>query len=518
MKLSHLLKSINVKNVFGKKKEDAMDKAEIVSIHYRAQDVKQGGMFVAIQGNVTDGHDYVDEALANGASAIITQKPVDRDSIIIEVENTRKALSAMSSAFYGNPSEDLFLIGITGTNGKTTTSYLIESILLKAGFRVGVTGTINYRYSGRIFNSPVTTPESLDLQRILAEMLNQGITHVVMEVSSHAIDQQRIANCWFDVGVFTNLTRDHLDYHGDMDSYWSCKKRLFTENLMSGPKKGRALAVINCDDTRGKELAWELKDESSKVEVFELSDNMIRPSNIKCEPSGITGRLSTIKGEFDFKSSLVGKHNLKNIISATGVGIALNLPLDIIKAGIEDVASIPGRLEAIPNSVGRFIYVDYAHTPDALENVLYSLRSIALRRIICVFGCGGDRDKGKRHQMGEIAGRLCDIAIVTSDNPRTEAPMDIITQVLDGMRKTSMLEYDRADIDSLLNQDKGEKGYVVEPDRKKGIELAVTISRADDIILIAGKGHETYQIIGSKIVSFDDRKEAKTALRNLQNL
>jgi len=505
VKLSHLLKSITVKSVFGKKKEDAMDKAEVVSIHYKAQDVKQGGIFVAIQGHVTDGHDYIDAALANGASAIITQKPVDRDSIIIEVEDTRKALSAMSAAFYGNPSEDLFLIGITGTNGKTTTAYLIESILLKAGFRVGVIGTINYRYSGKTFNSPVTTPESLDLQRIFAEMLNQGITHVVLEVSSHAIDQHRIANCWLDVGVFTNLTRDHLDYHGDMDSYWSCKKRLFTENLMSGPPKGRTLAVINCDDTRGKELAWELKDESSKVEVFELSDNMIRPSNIKCEPSGIAGRLSTIKGEFDFKASLVGKHNLKNIISATGVGIALNLPLDVIKAGIEDVTRIPGRLEAIPNTAGRFVYVDYAHTPDALENVLSSLRSIAQGRIICVFGCGGDRDKGKRHQMGEIAGRLSDITVITSDNPRTEAPMDIIAQVLDGMRKTSMGE----DLGG------GEKGYVVEPDRKKAIELAVTISRADDIVLIAGKGHETYQIIGNKTISFDDRKEAETALRNL---
>ncbi|MEA3428601.1 MAG: UDP-N-acetylmuramoyl-L-alanyl-D-glutamate--2,6-diaminopimelate ligase, partial [Thermodesulfobacteriota bacterium] len=426
MKLSHLLKSINIKSVFDKKKEDERDKAEVVSIHYRAQDVKHGGMFVAIQGHVTDGHDYVGEALANGASAIITQKPVERDSIIIEVEDTRKALSAISAAFYGNPSEELFLIGITGTNGKTTTSYLIESILLKAGFKVGVIGTINYRYSGKIFNSPVTTPESLDLQRILAEILNRGITHVVMEVSSHAIDQRRIANCWFDVGVFTNLTRDHLDYHVDMNSYWSCKKRLFTENLMSGPKKSRTLAVINCDDTRGKELALELKDENSKVEVFELSDDMIRSSNTKYKPSGIEGRLSTIKGDFDFKSSIAGKHNLKNIISATGVGIALNLPLDVIKAGIENLTRIPGRLEAIPNTAGRFVYVDYAHTPDALENVLSSLRSIlrsgAQGKIICVFGCGGDRDKGKRHQMGEIAGRLCDIAVITSDNPRTEAP------------------------------------------------------------------------------------------------
>lgn len=519
MKLLHLLKSITVKNIFDKNKQGQIQEAEIVSIHYKSQDVRQGSMFVAIHGNVTDGHEYIDAALANGASAIVTQRPVDRDSLIIEVEDTRRALSAMAAAFYGNPSESLFLIGITGTNGKTTTAYLVESILLKAGFKVGVIGTINYRYAGRIFKSSVTTPESLDLQRILADMLKHGITHVVMEVSSHAIDQNRIADCWFDVGVFTNLTQDHLDYHKNMDSYWLCKKRLFTENLMSGPKKDRTMAVINCDDPRGSALAGTLMDNSQNtpIKTFKVSDSTIQPEKVRINPGGITGRLSTSKGAFDFKSFLTGKYNLKNIICATVVGTALDLPLDVIKAGVEDIAVIPGRLEPVPNTAGCFVYVDYAHTPDALENVLSSLISMADGRIICVFGCGGDRDKDKRHQMGEIAGRLCDIAIITSDNPRTEEPMNIIAQILEGVRKTSGNEYTPADKEKLLNQ-KNQKAYVVESDRKKAIELAVNISRTDDIILIAGKGHESSQIIGNKIISFDDRKEAEKALRNLQNL
>ena len=473
---------------------------EIVSIHYKSQDVRQNGLFVAIPGLVADGHDFIDAALTNGASAVITQKPVNRDTITIEVDNTRKALAAVSAMFYGNPSESLFIIGITGTNGKTTTAYLIENILSKAGFKVGVIGTINYHYSGKTFNNPVTTPESLDLQKILAEMLDNGITHVVMEVSSHSIDLHRIENCRFDVGVFTNLTQDHLDYHKDMDSYWACKKKFFTDILRSGPKKDRAIAVINCDDERGKELAKSLMADTrgSKLKILQLSDQMIQPKRIKYDPAGILGRIATTEGEFDFKSPFVGKHNLKNIICATGVGIALNIPLGAIKAGIETTPCVRGRLETIPNDIGRFIYVDYAHTPDALKQVLLSLRSLTRGRIICIFGCGGDRDKKKRPQMGEIAGSFSDLSIITSDNPRTEEPMEIIRQVLDGVEKA---------VKSLPP-----KRYIVEPDRKKAILLGITASQPGDTVLIAGKGHETYQIIGNKTVPFDDRKEAEKVL------
>jgi UDP-N-acetylmuramyl-tripeptide synthetase len=488
---------------------------EIGSIHYRAQEVKPDGLFVAIKGFKADGHDFIDEALARGASVIVTQKPVNKESVIIEVENTRRALAAISANFYGNASEKLFIIGITGTNGKTTTAYIIESILAEAGFKVGVIGTINYRYSGRVFPNPMTTPESLDLQRILTEMHENGITHVVLEVSSHAIDLHRIDHCRINIGVFTNLTREHLDYHGDMDSYWFCKKRLFTEHLKTGPKKGRTLAVVNCDDKRGKglyNLLSEASDSMIVISTGSTADKMIWPDNIKYSLTGITGRISTEKGIFNFKSPLAGEHNLENILSATGVGIALGLSPAIIKAGIEKTGWIPGRLEFIPNKAGKFVFVDYAHTPDALEHVLSSLKSIKdnkIGRIICVFGCGGDRDRGKRPRMGEIAGRFCDLTIITSDNPRTEDPMGIISQIVEGIKQTSSKEYTLPELVNGIQ----ERGCVIEPDRRKAIKLSITSAGPGDIILIAGKGHETYQLIKGETFPFDDREEARKAFK-----
>lgn len=531
MKLSELLKTVTVKRAIVlitensmqtqkiEKKDQLRLDPEIASIHYKAQDVKPSGLFVAIPGLTTDGHHFIDEAFLKGASTIVCQKSaglprmnhrdgyeVKKDSIIIEVENTRKALAAISSRFYGNPSESLFIIGITGTNGKTTTAFLIESILKKADLNVGVIGTINYHYSGKTYKNPMTTPESLDLQRILADMLKKGITHVVMEASSHGIDLFRIDNCRIDIGVFTNLSQDHLDYHKDMNSYWECKKRLFTENLNSGPKKGRTAAVINCDDAKGKELLSLLT--ISSLTTGYSNNNMIWPKHFKIDMAGIVGKISTPDGDFEFKSSIVGKHNLENILSATGVGFALNIPLKAIKDGIEEISSIPGRLESIANDSDKFIYVDYAHTPDALENVLNSLKSLTSNRIICVFGCGGDRDKEKRPQMGEIAGRLCDLAIITSDNPRTEMPMEIISRIIQGTIKVSSHEYTPLELATGFNK----KGYVVEQDRRKAIRLAIKVSQPGDIVLIAGKGHEDYQIIGNKTVSFDDRDEVRQAL------
>lgn len=483
---------------------------EIGSIHYRAQEVKPDGLFVAIKGFKADGHDFIDEALTRGASVILTQEPVNKESVIIEVENTRRALAAISANFYGNASEKLFIIGITGTNGKTTTAYIIESILAEAGFKVGVIGTINYRYSGRVFSNLMTTPESLDLQRILAEMHENWITHVVLEVSSHAIDLHRIDCCRIDIGVFTNLTQEHLDYHGDMESYWFCKKRLFTEHLKTGPKKGRALAVVNCDDKRGKglyDLLSEASDSMPVISTGSAADKMIWPDNIKYSLTGITGRISTKRGMFNFKSPLTGEHNLENILSATGVGIAMGFSPAIIKAGIEKTCWIPGRLEFIPNKAGKFVFVDYAHTPDALEHVLSSLRSIKdnkIGKIICVFGCGGDRDRGKRPLMGEIAGRFCDLTIITSDNPRTEDPMKIISRIIEGIKQTSSKEYTLPELANGIQ----ERGYFIEPDRRKAIKLSITSAGPGDIILIAGKGHETYQLIKGETFPFDDREEA----------
>jgi len=484
---------------------------EIGSIHYRAQDVEPGGLFVAIEGLKADGHDFIDEAMARGAAAIVVQKPVNKASIVIEVENTRKALAAISDRFYASPSAKLTMIGITGTNGKTTTAFLIESILARAGFNVGIIGTLNYRYSGQTFSSPMTTPESPDLQRILADMRQDGITHVVMEVTSHAIDLNRIDNCRFDVGVFTNLTQDHLDYHGDMESYWQCKKRLFTEIMDSGPQRNRTTAVINHNDEKGKELLNSYLENEGEPTVLSTGDangNSIRPKGIEYNLSGMRGRIVTPKGTFELKSPLVGPHNLENVLSAVGVGIALNLSPAAIRAGLEAVSGVPGRLEPVPNSTGRFVYVDYAHTPDALENVLTSIKQLSTGRLICVFGCGGNRDRVKRPKMGEISGRLSDLTVITSDNPRTEPPLEIIAEILPGIKKIVAREFSPMDPAAGFQQ----KGFVTEPDRKNAIRIAIRASLPGDTVLIAGKGNETHQIIGDNTVPFDDRKEAEAAL------
>ena len=520
MKLSNLLKTVMPVSFHGTGPDNGRfslsQDPEIGSVHYRAQDVEPGGLFVAIKGLAADGHDFIDEALARGASAIITQKPVRKKSIIIEVKNTRNTLAAISDQFYLNPSKKLFLIGITGTNGKTTTAFLVENLLSEAGIKVGVIGTLNYRYSGKTFQNPMTTPESYDLQKILAEMLKSSITHVVMEVSSHAIDLDRICNCRFNLLVFTNLTQDHLDYHKDMNSYWSCKKKLFTQIPDQGSANDRVSAVINHNDEKGKELIKLLEASIGKSSVLSAgfsNGNSIWPKEIKHDLTGISCKVITPTGSFEFKSPLVGQHNLENILCATGVGIVLNLSLDSIKTGIEAVCAVPGRLEYIPNDINRFIYVDYAHTPDALENVLSALKYSAKGRIICVFGCGGDRDKAKRPLMGQVAARLCDLTIITSDNPRTEPPMEIIEQIVHGTKKTIPHVY----TPTVLSTGFREKGYVVEPDRKMAIQLAITLSRPGDTVLIAGKGDETYQIIGNNTISFDDRKEAKKALSKVGN-
>jgi UDP-N-acetylmuramyl-tripeptide synthetase len=495
---------------------------EISSIHYRAQEVQPAGMFIAIEGQTADGHDYIHQALKNGALAIVAQKmpgqsvhsediagTKDEYPIIIHVQDTRMALADLATCFYNNPSEHMHLIGITGTNGKTTVAYLIESILIKAGFKVGVIGTINYRFGNHAFPNPMTTPESLDLQRILSKMLQAGVTHVVMEASSHAMDLYRIKGCRFDMAVFTNLSQDHLDYHGDMQSYWTSKKRLFTDYLINVSQNDNAVAVINCDDPRGRELV-------DIVSVKVIKTGSTPDCEIKAETSryglvGTNGRVSIPQGSFDFKTPLVGIHNLENILSAGGAAAALSIAPQTIKAGIEALAAIPGRLESIQNSKGRFVYVDYAHTPDALENAVSALKAIAPARIICVFGCGGDRDRKKRPMMGEIVARLCDLAVVTSDNPRSEDPAAIIDQILPGIDRTQAEHYTAEDLKSGFVK----KGYTVEPDRRRAIELAISVSKPDDAVLIAGKGHETYQILGNTTIDFDDREEARQALAKL---
>ncbi len=485
---------------------------EITSIHYRSQTVRPGGLFVAMVGRSADGHQYVEDAVNRGAVAVISEKAVSTTTGVhtVIVEDTRKALGVISSRFYHHPSLKLCIIGVTGTNGKTTTAYIIESILKKAGFTVGVIGTIEYRYQTHVVESRMTTPESLDLQKILAEMAENGVTHVVMEVSSHAIEFNRIHNCWLDVGVFTNLSRDHLDFHDDMAAYWQCKKRLFTEILVSGPKGKTSAAVINCDDEKGKALYREIPLKKISVGFDETCD--LRIETFKTDLNGISGEIITPTGNMAFHSALVGRYNVENILCASGAALVLNLALPVISAGIEDVSCVPGRLERVSKERSINVYVDYAHTPDALDNVLKELAALNISKMICVFGCGGNRDKEKRPQMGEIVAKWCDLAIITTDNPRNEEPMDIIGQIEAGVKRITTRHYEDIDTAGGICW----KGYVIEPDRKKAIGLGIRLAGPGDIVLIAGKGHETYQIIGNRTYPFDDRSVAAEMLQEIR--
>ncbi len=473
---------------------------DISSIHYRSDQVKSGGLFVAIPGFKADGHDFIDQAIEKGAAAVVVQKPIKKDILTVRVKNTRNALSSISARFYNHPSEKLNIVGITGTNGKTTTACLIENMFTTAGLRAGLIGTIDYRYAGKIFDNPVTTPESADLQEILSHMKDEAVTHVVMEVSSHALELHRIDHLRLKVGIFTNLSQDHLDFHHDMESYFSCKKKLFTKNLVRGLNNNHRTAVINCNSEKGLELLHTLDTLDRKPDILTIGDSdkcHIRVRDTQFDLHGIRGFMSTPSGAFELTSSLVGHYNLENIMCAVGAGIALGLPLSAIQKSMENFPGVPGRLELVKDKTGRFIFVDYAHTPDALQNVLSTLKSMTPGRLISVFGCGGDRDRTKRSKMGEVAGRLSDLVMITSDNPRTEDPMKIIEQIKNGIEKVSL----PADSESGHPQ----KGYLVEPDRKKAIQSSILSACSGDTVLIAGKGHETYQVIGDKTIPFDDR-------------
>lgn len=489
---------------------------EIRSVHYRSQLVGPGGLFVAIPGHAADGHAFIADAVARGAVAVVAERPVDIGVPCVRVADSRRALAQISAGFYQDPSTALRIIGITGTNGKTTTTYLVESMLIAAGGFPGVVGTINYRYAGKTFESPVTTPESLDLQRIMAEMRHSGTTHVAMEVSSHAIDLSRVEGCGFDVAVFTNLTQDHLDYHGTMEKYWACKQRLFTEYLEKGAKKDKAVAVINVGNVHGRELFSLLQESFPKRALISYAitgESQVHPVDFIQDGSGLQGQITTPAGSFSFHSALVGQYNLENILCATGIGIALALPLSAIRHGIQSLPNVPGRLEPVMNQTGRFIFVDYAHTPDALDNVLTALSALKKgARLVCVFGCGGDRDRAKRPIMGKIAADHADVVVVTSDNPRTEAPEQIIGDIVAGIRQEKTPLLGMADLAS----GKKPRGFVVVPDRKKAIRRGLMASGAGDILLIAGKGHETYQILGVKKIAFDDREETLVALSELE--
>ncbi len=506
MELNQLLEGVEIRRVIGETRK------EIKGIAYHSKKVNPGDLFVALRGWEVDGHRFIDEAIANGAEAVLLEEEVEvEDRTSIFVPNSRKALARVASNFYGDPSNRMSLIGITGTNGKTTTSFLLESILRKAGWQVGVIGTINYRYGQYVFPAWNTTPESLDLQRMLSEMSEGGISHVVMEVSSHGLDLDRVYGCQFDGAIFTNFTSDHLDYHQTLERYFESKRKLFYE-LLPESRKPHRFAVTNADDPKGEEIV-------KGVDLSILRYGLDKPcdvfaTDVSLTFEGISCEIRTPKGPFSLHSKLIGRFNLYNILSAVAAGFGMGLPLEVLKEGAEAVEGISGRLEKVPNSKSIHIIVDYAHTRDALERVLLGLKNTlshpsgGRRRLITVFGCGGDRDRTKRPLMGEVAARHSDLVVLTSDNPRTEDPLAIMEEVEKGFQNLSLEELDR----DRWNEWRSKKGYVKIPDRREAIRLAVRSAHPEDIVLIAGKGHEDYQIIGKQKFPFDDRIEARKAL------
>jgi len=482
---------------------------EIEAICYDSRNVAPGSLFVAIDGLAVDGHRFIPDALARGAAAVICNQPVEADVPVVRVKDSRAALAQLACRFHGDPSREMTLVGVTGTNGKTTVTYLLEAILKQAGMRPGVVGTINYRYADKVCDNPVTTPESLELQAILRQMAAADVTHAVMEVSSHALDLHRVDGCRFDLAVFTNLTQDHLDHHGDMESYWACKRRLFIDYLKPVDDRYPLRAAVNTDDPRGAELAGSMGPAALRTAAY--GDGNVVPLGVIRDLDGIRGSIATPQGEVPFDSPLVGDFNLENILSAAGAALALGVPPASIGAGIDAATCVPGRLERIPHKTGCTVFVDYAHTPDALENAITALRALTSARIITVFGCGGDRDTGKRPLMGEIAARCSDLAVVTSDNPRSEDPLAIIAQVEPGVRQAGNRKISLADLGN------GWQGpaYLVEPDRRAAIETAIRSAESGDAVLIAGKGHETYQILASETIHFDDREAARQVLAQI---
>ena len=503
MKLSLLTDQLSVQATTGA--HPSVD-PEVNAVCYDSRKVTPGAVFVAIEGFAADGHRFIPDAVKQGAVAVICRKPVVVDAVVIRVADPRAALAQLSCRFYGHPADRMTLVGVTGTSGKTTVTYLLEQILEKAGHRPGVVGTINYRYAGQAFTNPVTTPESLELQGMLRQMADSGTTHVVMEVSSHSLDLHRVDGCHYDLAVFTNLSHDHLDHHGTMERYWHSKKRLFSDYLKPADSGNPVRAVVNTDDPRGRELAAALGTMALRTAAY--GDGDIVPLGVVRDLAGIRGGIASSLGATSFDSPLVGDFNLENILSAAGAALALGIPTAAIGAGIDATGCVPGRLERIPEGGGRYIFVDYSHKPAALENAISALRALTAGRLITVFGCGGDRDRAKRAVMGEIAARLSDLSVVTSDNPRSEDPLAIIAQVESGVRQvcTRRLTADA------LTTGWPEKGYLVEPDRRAAIASAIAAAHAGDAVLIAGKGHETYQILADETIHFDDREVARQVL------
>jgi UDP-N-acetylmuramoyl-L-alanyl-D-glutamate--2,6-diaminopimelate ligase len=493
MDIRRLLKCIHVLSLHGDVAGD------IKGIACDSRKVRKGYVFVAIPGEKEDGITYEQEAARNGAVAIVARayNPSLEHVLQIIVEDPRTALSLLSKELYGNPGAKLFIVGITGTNGKTTTTYLVESILNSARKKPIVIGTVNYRFMNKKIKAVNTTPESLDINMMMSDYLSQGATDAIMEVSSHAISQGRVNGIDFDAAIFTNLTQDHLDYHKTMENYFSAKSILF-EKLLVASHKTNKFAILNSDDPWINKVRIKRGIHILRFGISKQADIRLVESTTSLD--GITMKLSTPIGMIDLKSPLVGYYNIYNIMAAVATAIVSNISMDHLQHGIASMKNVPGRVERVMNPKDAYVFVDYAHSPDALEKVLTALKELKKKRIICVFGCGGDRDKGKRPIMGEIAARFSDITILTSDNPRSEQPEMIIADIERGIKNSTKVEF----LDPAGSYDA--KVYTVIPDRKQAIEKALETASKGDVVLIAGKGHEDYQIFKDKTIHFSDKE------------
>jgi len=468
---------------------------DLAGISYDSRRVTPGMVFVAIPGQKTDGHQYVSTAIDRGATAIICEKNgfVSQRVTKIRVADTREALARAAAVYYEYPSRKLRVIGVTGTNGKTTVAFMVKQILAAAGVNCGLIGTVRYEIGERVIPAQRTTPEALEVQQMMAQMLRADCQACVLEVSSHALEQKRVQAVEFDVGIFTNLTQDHLDYHGTMANYFAAKKKLFAA-LERGTKP--AGAVINIDDAFGARLAAEARLEVQLTYGLGQGANL-RASQIKLGRDATEMVLETPQGRFPCRLPLIGRHNVYNALAAAGAGLVLKVGALPIQNALNSMRSAPGRLEALACGQPFGVLVDYAHTDDALRNVLTTLREITAGRLLLAFGCGGNRDPGKRAKMGRLAAELADFTLITSDNPRRESPEQIAAAIEEGFRRV------RRD------------GYRLELDRQRAVEEIIRAAQPGDTVLIAGKGHETYQEFEDTVIPFDDRVHARETLEAL---
>ena len=505
MLLSRLIEGLETRVLHG-----SLPRGQVRGLRYDSRRVRPGDVFAALPGEKTDGHAYVAMAAEKGALAALVERRVDATIAQIEVPSARRALALLAARFYGAPSRGMTLVGITGTNGKTTVSYLVEAILAQRS-PAGLLGTVEQRHPGGRKPSVMTTLESVDLQAALTEMRAAGVKGVAMEVSSHALEQDRVTGCLFDVAVFTNLSRDHLDYHGGMEAYFQAKRRLFSRLLPQARQAGKDPAAVVCaDDPRGVLLAAEAAEMDLRALSYGFGPKArVRGGEARVSLAGASCVVRWPAGSFELSTPLVGAFNLQNALAAAAVGLALEFKPEQIQRAVAGLRGVPGRLERVPGQPGGpTVLVDYAHSDQALATVLAALRPLTPGRLICVFGAGGDRDQGKRPLMGQAVGAGADLAVLTSDNPRSEDPQAILDMIEPGLLA--------AGAQRVRDPFSPGPAYLREPDRAAAIELAIAAAGEGDVVLIAGKGHEDYQIVGKQRRHFDDREHAAAALARVQ--